>query len=202
MKSKDVLRILGVSRVTLNKYVNNGTIKTTMLDNGFYDYDEDSVMHMIKKDERYNVSYVRISARKKTDDLEEKIASVKEYCKENNIIIEKFFDEKTLGYSCERTQFYKLVEEITHYKIKNVYVINKDQLAIFSYSVVENLFKQYQTNIIVINDDDDVQNNNNEKELFEELIDIVNVFSTKVCSERHKKKLDILKDDLELFIDE
>ena len=35
MKSKEVLRILGVSRVTLNTYVKNGKIKVTKLDNGY-----------------------------------------------------------------------------------------------------------------------------------------------------------------------
>uniref|UniRef100_A0A6C0ECZ5 HTH merR-type domain-containing protein n=1 Tax=viral metagenome TaxID=1070528 RepID=A0A6C0ECZ5_9ZZZZ len=43
MKSKDVLRILGISRVTLWSYVKFGKIKVTKLSNGFYDYDDKSV---------------------------------------------------------------------------------------------------------------------------------------------------------------
>ena len=37
MKSKEVLKLLGISRVTLWSYVKNGTIKATKLPNGYYD---------------------------------------------------------------------------------------------------------------------------------------------------------------------
>ena len=36
MKSKEVLNFLNISRVTLTKYVKNGTIKVTKLDNGIF----------------------------------------------------------------------------------------------------------------------------------------------------------------------
>jgi len=49
MKSKEVLNFLNISRVTLTKYVKNGTIKVTKLDNGYYDYDNDSVFIFLKK---------------------------------------------------------------------------------------------------------------------------------------------------------
>lgn len=43
MKSKEVLALLRVTRLTLTKYVKNGTIKATLLPNGQYDYDDESV---------------------------------------------------------------------------------------------------------------------------------------------------------------
>ena len=43
MKTKDVLRILGITRPTLTKYVKNGTIGVTELPNGRYDYNEQDV---------------------------------------------------------------------------------------------------------------------------------------------------------------
>lgn len=43
MKSKEVLALLRVTRLTLTKYVKNGTIKATLLPNGKYDYDDESV---------------------------------------------------------------------------------------------------------------------------------------------------------------
>lgn len=64
MKSKEVLRIIGVSRVTLNTYVKNKKIKVTKLDNGYYDYDDESVYKLIKKDIRETVLYARVSTHK------------------------------------------------------------------------------------------------------------------------------------------
>lgn len=61
MKSKEVLQLLGVSRVTLSKYVKNGTIKVTELDNGTYDYDQKSIFKLLKKDNRKNILYARVS---------------------------------------------------------------------------------------------------------------------------------------------
>ena len=39
MKSKDALKLLNVTRVTLSSYVKNEFIKVTELPNGYYDYD-------------------------------------------------------------------------------------------------------------------------------------------------------------------
>ena len=51
------------------------------------------------------------------------------------------------------------------------------------------MFKQFRTNIIVINDTD---NSNEENDLFEELINIIHLFSTK----RHHKILNNIKTNL------
>ena len=44
MKCKEVLKILKVTRPTLTSYVKSGQLKVTVLPNGDYDYDEDSVL--------------------------------------------------------------------------------------------------------------------------------------------------------------
>lgn len=64
MKSKDVLRLLQVSRVTLMNYVKSGKLKGTKLSNGQYDYNESSVFQLLKKDNRVNVIYARVSTSK------------------------------------------------------------------------------------------------------------------------------------------
>ena len=64
MKSKDVLKLLKVSRVTLMTYVKNGTIKATKLSNGLYNYDDASIFKFLKIDNRFNVIYSRVSTYK------------------------------------------------------------------------------------------------------------------------------------------
>ena len=47
MKSKEVLKLLGVTRVTLCKYVKEGTIKVDSVNNGRYVYNDESVYRFI-----------------------------------------------------------------------------------------------------------------------------------------------------------
>ena len=87
MKAKQVLSILKISRATLYNYTKDGKIKAKLLDNGYYDYDEDSVYKIIKKDMRTNVIYARVSTYKQKNDLQNQIDKIKVHCNTNNIEI-------------------------------------------------------------------------------------------------------------------
>ena len=64
MKSKDVLKLLKISRVTLYNYVKNGLIKAIRLPNGYYNYDDKSVFKFINENPRINVIYGTVSTYK------------------------------------------------------------------------------------------------------------------------------------------
>jgi putative resolvase len=49
MKSKDMLRLLKITRPTLTKYIKGGWITGTKNKNGFYDYDDDSVYNFLNE---------------------------------------------------------------------------------------------------------------------------------------------------------
>ena len=57
MKSKDVLKILGVSRVTLTSYVKKGIIKVIKLPNGYYDYDDKSIHDFLGNSKKINIVF-------------------------------------------------------------------------------------------------------------------------------------------------
>ena len=50
MKANEVMKVLRISRPTLSKYVKEGIIKVTVLPNGRYNYDRDSVYAFLNKD--------------------------------------------------------------------------------------------------------------------------------------------------------
>ena len=89
MKSKEVLKLLNIHRMTLYNYVKSGVISVTKLDNGTYDYNEDSVFKLMKKDSRVNVIYARVSTYKQKNDLNSQINKLKTFCKDNNIHYDK-----------------------------------------------------------------------------------------------------------------
>ncbi len=91
MKSKEVLKLLGVTRVTLTSYVKKKLIKVTLLANGFYDYDEDSVYRFIGKNKRVNIIYARVSTHKQSKDLKKQVKFLSDYCASNHIPINDVF---------------------------------------------------------------------------------------------------------------
>lgn len=197
MKAKNVMKLLNICRSTLYNYTKDGTIKATLLSNGYYDYDEESVLKFIKKDNRSNVIYARVSTYKLKNDLQTQINKIQKYCKDNTIDIEKIYSEVSSAIDFERIQFNELMNDVFNHKIKNIYISHRDRLTRLSFKTIENIFDKFNTKIIVINDNN---SENNDHEVFEELISLMHIFSTTLYSNRRKNKINIYKQDIENFI--
>ena len=195
MKCKDVLNLLGISRVTLSSYVSSGKIKVTELHNGYYDYDKDSVFKLIKKDKRSNVIYARVSTYKQKNDLNSQIDELKKYCDKNNIKYESIYKDISSGIDLERKEFSILLQEVLNYKINNIYITYKDRLTRLSFFMLEELFMKFGTKIICIFEDA----KDMDQELMDDIVSLLHIFSTKMYSNRRKKKIDLVKKDLTLF---
>ena len=199
MKAKEVMKLLKICRSTLYNYTKSGIIKSTLLDNGYYDYDEKSVFKMIKKDSRINVIYGRVSTHKQKNDLERQIDSIQAYCRNNNINITDIYSDISSGIDLDRNNLNKLIDNVINLNIKNIYISHRDRLTRLSFRTLQELFSKFGTNIIIINDN---SNELNDNEIFEELISLMHIFSTTMYSNRRKNKVNIYKNDIENFISE
>jgi len=197
MKAKEVMKLLKICRSTLYNYTKSGIIKSTLLDNGYYDYDEKSVFKMIKKDSRINVIYGRVSTYKQKNDLERQIDSIQVYCKNNNINIGNIYSDISSGIDLDRNNLNKLIDDVINLNIKNIYISHRDRLTRLSFRTLQELFSKFGTNIIIINNN---SNESNDNEIFEELISLMHIFSTTMYSNRKKNKVNIYKNDIENFI--
>lgn len=197
MKAKEVMKLLNICRTTLYNYTKDNIIKSNKLSNGYYDYDEQSVLKFIKKDNRINVLYAWVSTYKQKNDLNNQIEKLQTYCTTYNINFEHTYSEISSGIDLDRIELNKLLDEVFNHKIKNIYISNKDRLTRLSFKTLEALLKKFNTNIIVINDS---HNQNNDNEIFEELISLMHIFSTTMYSNRRKNKINIYKQDIENFI--
>ena len=191
MKSKEVLKFLNISRVSLCKYVKNGSIKVTKLDNGYYDYDDESVFKFAKKDVRYNYIYARVSTYKQKNDLDNQINLLNNYCTLNNIKIDNIFSEISSGIDFDRKEFSKLLSDVLSYKVNSIYISNKDRLSRLSFKTLENIFIKFGTSIVVINDLEQFKSES--EELLEELISLIHTFSTKMYSNRKNNYMKTIK---------
>ena len=183
MKSKEVLNLLKVSRVTLSTYVRTGIIKVTPLANGFYDYDEKSVFAFLGRKSRINVIYARVSTYKQKSDLKRQIDKLVQFCNNNKITFNHIFSDISSGIDLDRTDFSKLLNIVFENKIDTIYITYWDRLTRLSYKTIFSIFQKFGTKIVPI-----YQNNINDmEELFDEVSSLMHYFSTKKYSQRKSK---------------
>lgn len=191
------MKILGISRTTLYLYMKSGKLTGTKLENGYYDYDDKTVFKLMKKDNRMNVIYGRVSTYKQKKDLKTQIESIQKYCDNKKIKIDKIYSDISSGLDLDRKDFSQLIDDVINYRIKYIYISYKDRLTRLSYRTIKELFSKYGVEIMPTSNK---SCNTNDNEIFEELISLMHIFSTTMYSKRRKNKINIYKQDIENYI--
>ncbi|MFP6344746.1 IS607 family transposase [Helicobacter pylori] len=186
MKSKEVLKILKISRVTLWKYVKSGKIRVKQEPNGYYIYNDSDVYSLAGiEDGRLNVVYARVSTQKQKQDLHNQIENCISFINAKGISVDSIYSDIKSGMSLDRKGFMELLNAVMLFKIKAVYISYKDRLARLSYELVEKLFSDYGTKIVIINQCESISL---EQELFEDIMQTIHSFSMKMYSKRRIAK--------------
>ena len=107
-------------------------------------------------------------------------------------------NRKCVIYARVSTQKQKkdLQNDIISHNIKTVIISNKDRLSRVSFDMWKQLFKQFHCVLIVANQDTD-DNDNSDKEIFEDIISLLHCFAMRMYSQRRKKKINLVKEDLQ-----
>jgi len=196
MKTKEVLKILRVTRQTLTKYVKDKRIRVTTMPNGFYDYNEDDVFKLANiSPSRTCVIYARVSTQKQKKDLQNQIDIIREYANKNGYTVDKVYSDIASGLNYDRGEFQNMFNEILEHNIKTVIISNKDRLTRVSFDMWKQLFNQFSCNLVVANNDD-TENENDEKEIFEDIISLLHRFAMRMYSARRKKKITLIEEDM------
>jgi predicted site-specific integrase-resolvase len=202
MLAKDVLTLLMIHRVTLHRYVESGLIRTAILPNKRYDYNDEDVYKLLNKDiKRKTVIYARVSTHKQKKDLENQIVMLKTWCVNSGIQINAVYQDVASGISFDkRKEFFEMLDEIIDHRIEKVIIAYKDRLSRVGFELFSHLFNKYGTEIIVISD---VGNKKlDSEEVFEEIVSLLHSYSMKLYSQRHanRKKIEIESHDQDIEI--
>jgi predicted site-specific integrase-resolvase len=199
MKANEVLDRLGISRVTLCKYVKSGIIKVDRLKNGQYNYNEESVYEFLgqkfNRNQKVNISYSRVSTQAQKDQLKEQTLRIYNSCISKGIELDEQIEDIKSGMDADRKGFQRLIERVIKGEIGLLVIENKDRLTRFNFDTLQLIFKYYGTQIIVLNDA--LDNRTYEQELTEDLISIIHYFTMKSYS--HRRKLNKIRKELEEY---
>ncbi len=189
MKAKEVLQLLRITRPTLSKYVKDGTIKATILKNGRYDYDRESVYAFLNRDcPRKTVIYARVSTHKQKPDLENQLQLLKTYAIMNGYAVGAVYQDIASGISFEkRKEFFQMLDDIILGQIATVLIAYKDRLSRVGFELFKHLFAKFGCEIIITSEVGSTKLDS--AEVFEEIVSLLHSYSMKLYSSRKRKKI-------------
>jgi excisionase family DNA binding protein len=173
---------LGVSTKTLERWLEAGKIEGIFTQGGQRRYNLDSVIPVRPgnpTDERITVLYARVSSRTQKTDLEQQV----------NFLLSRYPDAEIItdigsGLNFKRKGLQALLDRVLNNTVKLVVVAHKDRLCRFGFDIISWLCARQQAEILVLNQ----KNLSPEREMVEDILAIVHVFSCRLYGLRKYKK--------------
>ena len=153
MKGKDVLKLLKVTRPTLCRYVKEGKIRAIKVNRTKLDYNEEDVFKLAGIENRAKgVIYARVSTNKQKSSLQNQIDTLLQYAGYNGVQIDKIYKDIASGLNFDRGEFQSLLSDVIQYKVKTIFITDKDRFSRISFNMWKKLFSYFNCEIVVLND--------------------------------------------------
>jgi len=189
LRPKEVCRLLGVSYVTLRRWIKEGKVGAVRTLGGKYRIPESEVKKLLSGVETKEVRaiiYARVSSSDQRKDLERQIQYLTQYCSAKGYRVVDILSDIASGLKTNRRGLMKLFNYIVNREVDVVVVIYRDRLTRFGFEYLEYFFKQYGVRIEVIYGEEP---RDAYQELIGDLLAIVTSFAGKLYGMRsHKKK--------------
>ena len=199
---QDALKILNIHYQTIRKYRLEGRISTIAIGSGRHLYDvekfiadnkndptvvinQDAIDNQDKK-ERKKICYCRVSSFGQKIELENQINYMKELYPNHEIL-----SDIGSGINFKRPKFLKIIDYAIENQLEELVIAYKDRLCRISYELIEHILQKLsKTKIIIVNNEEVSP----DKEVTEDLIQIITVFSSKLYGLRKYSKKEIKKE--------
>ena len=173
---------LGVSTKTLERWLEDGKIEGIFTQGGQRRYNLDSIIpvrHGNPPDERATLLYARVSNRSQKNDLEQQIQFLQSHYPDAEIIT-----DIGSGLNFKRKGLQTLLDRVLGNTCKLVVIAHKDRLCRFGFDLISWLCARQQTQVLVLNQ----ANLSPEREMVEDILSIIHVFSHRLYGLRKYKK--------------
>lgn len=189
---------LGVSVITLQRWDRDGILKAHRSSTNRRYYTEDQIYQFKvgnkKEIKKINVAYCRVSNRSQKDDLNNQKEFIRNFANGKGIILDDFYEDIGSGLNYKRENFNKLLDLVMDCKVDTIYITYKDRFIRFGFDWFERLCNKFGAQIIVLNN----EKTSPEKELVDDLISIIHVFSCRIYGLRKYKKM--IKEDKDVKV--
>lgn len=188
---KQFAELIGKHEKTLQKWDREGTLKAhrSPTNRRYYTHDQYlEYMGLVADKKGQAIAYARVSTAAQKPDLSNQVAALESYCNEHEIKVDIWMQDVGSGLNYKREQFTRLFEMVELGQVKVIIIAHRDRLVRFGYEWFEAFCERHGTKIIVINGD----KLSPEKEMVEDLLAIVTVFSARFHGLRSYRK--VLKD--------
>lgn len=188
IRLNEMAKRLNVSVKTLQRWDREGILvaKRTPTDRRYYT--EDQYLEYIgssTKSKRKTIAYVRVSSANQKDDLRNQITFIRNYVNAKSEILDDVIEDIGSGLNYNRKHWNDLLlNQIPKGEIEKIYITYKDRFVRFGFDWFERFCNHYNCEIVVINNPD----TSPQKELVDDLISIIHVFSCRIYGLRKYKK--------------
>jgi len=189
---------MGVSTCSLRRWEDEGKIKSTRTNGGHRRYDLDVAMCQspVKTKEKHTVGYCRVSTKNKINDLDRQKQVIELFCSSKGWNY-KMIEDVGSGLNYKKKGLNDLVSMIESEQIDRLVLTHKDRLLRFGAEIIFKLCELHNVNIEIINKDE--EKTDFQKELVDDVLSIITVFSAKLYGQRSHKNKQIIENNKKLF---
>lgn len=195
MRSKEFINRLGISKKKLENLEKEGVI-TPIRKGRLKYYTEEMVDEYFgletneKKVSKKVIGYYRVSTNSQKKEMEYQKEALENFSINSGNPIDEYLSDIGSGIDFKRRNFLKIIDMIEKREMSELIVTYKDRLTRFGFDLIEERCMVNNVKLTVIN----LEKSSPKKELIEDLMTIINVFSGRLHGLRKYKK--IIKDDL------
>ena len=177
-------KTVGVTTTTLRRMHQSGELIPAHFSNGGTRYysTEQLKSFQSSNNERIVIGYCRVSTPSQKDDLETQVQNVKSYMYAKGYKFDIIKDIGS-GINYKKKGLKELINRIENNEVSKVVILYKDRLIRFGFELIEYLCEINNVEIEVI----DNSECSKEKELTDDLIQIITVFANRLYGQRSKK---------------
>lgn len=188
IRLNEMAKRLNVSVKTLQRWDREGILVAKRTPTNRRYYTEDQYLEYIDsstKSKRKTIAYTRVSNANQKDDLRNQITFIRNYVNAKGEILDDVIEDIGSGLNYNRKHWNDLLlNQIPKGEIEKIYITYKDRFVRFGFDWFERFCNHYNCEIVVINNPD----TSPQKELVDDLISIIHVFSCRIYGLRKYKK--------------
>jgi predicted site-specific integrase-resolvase len=191
---------LGITVHTLRVWDKENRLKPEYVSSGGHRYySEEQLKELIpklnvKKENRINIGYIRVSAKHQKDDLERQYQVMELFLAQKGKSF-KIISDIGSGVNYKKKGLSELLTLISTNQVDTLYIVHKDRLVRFGYELIEKICRIHNVKIEIINQS---KVKTDEQEIMDDILNIIHILglNEKKRSHINKKIIEKLKDEL------